>query len=469
MSALCETECTTSGELRQRLQRFFSEHGWEFARIESTVVAAGGSTVYFSPGMLERLDVAGTAVTSNKFVLSSAGCEPGDIITSKRLTDILASVYSTGLFETVNIEVDSIGILKISVQEKNYLRLRMGLRFDELFLGEGYMEPAYENLFGYGVNLALYLQYGLRREKYALSLAANPLLTRFLSNALQAQCYVSTEKIPVLDTAVAGTDTFERYDLKALRKIGMFGSVGFQAYRLSMLQLGVRTEQFKIDTTEADLFQAPMTSFGKITSAMLKLSIDNLDRFPFPRNGQKHYICVTGAHDAFGSSSKFLKIDASLGNYATFGRKHTLGSRMQVIWATDGLPPNERSYLGGVLQEERLRDVRISNYIPFVGIRARTLPGEIVLLLNSTYRYTVERNLYAQLTADWGYAWDKTEFSERGFNGFLKKAPLGIGAGLAYNSFLGPLRFTWGRLVRNPLSEKIRTDNLFYVSAGHDF
>jgi outer membrane translocation and assembly module TamA len=54
---------------------------------------------------------------------------------------------------------------------------------------------------------------------------------------------------------------------------------------------------------------------------------------------------------------------------------------------------------------------------------------------------------------------------------FIDQAPLGMGIGIAYETVVGPIRFSWGRLLRNKLDPElaILSENLFYLSLGHDF
>jgi outer membrane translocation and assembly module TamA len=117
----------------------------------------------------------------------------------------------------------------------------------------------------------------------------------------------------------------------------------------------------------------------------------------------------------------------------------------------------------------------------FFGLRPRTLPGDIALLVHGNYRYQMQRGLYVSFSVDWGYAWPWEErwkldkLAGGGFKSigkeFLEEAPVGLGIGIAYETFVGPARFSWGRLLRNKLdpSLNILSENLFYLSIGHDF
>ena len=128
------------------------------------------------------------------------------------------------------------------------------------------------------------------------------------------------------------------------------------------------------------------------------------------------------------------------------------------------------------MAEERYRQIGVYNYVPFIGMRPRSLTGDILALVRLEYRLAVLRKLYAVVMFDWGYVWHEPEFAFD--TDYLAEsaqaAPLGVGAGLVYDSPVGPIRFWWGRLLRSarPVEEEIPSvpkQNVFYLSVGHDF
>jgi len=209
--------------------------------------------------------------------------------------------------------------------------------------------------------------------------------------------------------------------------------------------------------------------------------IDNLDRFPFPKKGQKHYFSIGGINEMLGETKSLLKIEASSSWYYTISEKHTFFPQVQFMWATDSLPDAEKAYVGGVMPEEKYREIGVYNYLPFFGLTPRALPGDIALILHGNYRLMLRHALYLTFTIDWGYSWTwnrqwawdtKSSTTIHSLSKeFFDKAPVGLGIGIAYESIVGPIRFSWGRLFRNRfLPEKnILSENQLYLSVGHDF
>lgn len=430
-------------------------------------------SVTVNPGLVASVEVAGNTRTRDRLLASASGIDRGDILEEGRLGEAVSSLYSTGLFNTVNADMDTMNRVRITVEEKEYLRTRLGLRFDEFHLGEGFIQPAYENLFGVGVCALLHLQYGLRREKYALELETNQIITPKWANNLRVQIYVSRERIVRDSIEVTDTADILHYEERSLRKAGVLGLVGTQVGRVAMLHVGAKLERFRFSRTEGSVFDEGLGTFREgMRYLMVGLTIDDLDRYPFPRRGQRHFIRIGGASDAIGGTENFLKIDGSMGYYATFGKRHTVIPQTRLAWASSPLPAVEKVYLGGALAEERYREMGVYNHVPFFGLKPRSLPGDVMAVLRLAYRLKLAKNLYFRLAADWGYTWPQEEFlwDEAFFSEWASKAPLGVGAGLAYNTPVGPIRLSWGRLLRAIAPyNKIGGDNLIYFSAGHDF
>ena len=367
--------------------------------------------------------------------------------------------------------MDSSGICRIMVEEKKYWRVRMGLRFDEFHLGEGYIEPAFENCFGLGIITLMHLHYGLRREKYTLELHSNHLFSRNFANIIQTQLYSSKEKIQEVVTSIADSTTMISTTSlmeHTLRKTGISFYFGAQLGRFTMINGGLRLERFRVQQKDPDMLGDLLgTSFkNTLPYFSIKLTMDSMDKYPFAQNGVRQFLSIGGANKAFGGKYTFIKCSGSIGRYFTFLRYHTLFPSFSFSWASDVLPQVERPYLGGALSEERYQEMSVYNYIPFSGLPPRAVTGDLFGICHLEYRCEMKRNIFAHLLFDWGTAWDAnyTNYQE-----LINDAPLGIGIGLSYITLLGPFRFSYGQLLKN--SERYLSDRkeFFYFSGGYDF
>jgi predicted acylesterase/phospholipase RssA/outer membrane translocation and assembly module TamA len=465
-------------------------NGFVFAKA-AVLKDAGRSAVTIDPGVIHSIEVRGNRKTSTRLILSASNLVIGEVLTRSLVEKTIASLYATDLFNTVNIEVLPDNQVVLVVEEKEYLRMRVGARFDEYHFGEAYIQPAFENLFGSGMRCALHLQYGLRREKYAVELAGSPLFSADWANNIKIQAYIAREKItkdsinlhPVtvfdssIEDSVPGVDTIYEHDEMTLRKAGILAMVGTQIGRSTMVDGGLRLERYKVTRSNTGAFEDPIGPTFKqgIRYLMLRLTVDNLDRFPFPQKGQKHYISVGGASDVIGGTESFLKVQGAMGFYGTLRKRHTLYPQCRFVWTNKPLHDVEveRVYVGGAMLEEKYRDIGVYNYIPFMGLRPRSLNGDILFLMHMTYRFLVIKNIYSLVCLDWGKVWDQPDFTFSSSTGrdFLDHAPLGLGVGVAWQTPVGPMHTMWSRIVRGTGKESVDIvkENVFYLSLGYDF
>lgn len=475
----------TEDSLKSAISGILSQMKIPFYRIEILNSTNSGTQVKIDPGIIGGINIRGNDKTSDRLIRNASGLKIGKLLTKKSIEKAVAALYATNLFYNVNVTVDYDNTVNIIIKEKEYWRARLGLRFDEYHLGEAYIQPAYENLFGAGIGVTMHLQYGTIREKYALEWKLNSPFSRNWANYISFQSYVSRERIrdreEYTDTlADSSIVNHIYYDELSLRKTGLLAKLGTQIGRVAMLDGGIRFERFKVSKSVKSAFNDPLgVSFREgIRYLMLRLTIDDLDRFPFPQKGQRHYIRFGGSSDAIGGTENFINIHTQLSSYFTIKDKHTLAPSVTFTWADQALPPVEQIYMGGMVPEEKYRDLRVYNYTPFIGLRNRAISGDIMLLFHGSYRFAITKKLFLCTLADWGYTWhnngiDDPQFklNRKTLKYFVRHAPLGIGICLAYQTVFGPIKFSWGRVVSGSLVEdfNIPEENNFYFSAGHDF
>jgi outer membrane protein assembly factor BamA len=361
------------------------------------------------------------------------------------------------------------------VEEKKFLRSRLGLRFDQFNLGEGYIEPAYENLFGLGICATAHLQYGPRRERYAIGLQGNHLFTATIANVIELQGYISKEGIYERQIIPSGFDSIPdiiEINERILRKTGVSAFMGTLLGKFIQLSGGLRIERYKIQQSDKSSVQ---TAFGfKFKRAhprlMLRLTIDTMDKDLFPTSGTEHTFLVTTDLDNRGINASFVKFQTSLGRYFTIKKQHTFFPHLRICWANNSLNEVERLYLGGTISTERFQTASVYNYIPFTGLAPRAISGDCLVMAHLDYRLALRKNFYAHFFSDMGLIWESGEytFSNIGKK-FIERAPVGVGTGISYRSIFGPLRLFYGHLLRNIENYGIYSEGQVYFSAGYDF
>lgn len=418
-----------------------------------------------------RITITGNKKTDDGFITLASGLNRDDSISAEVVKKAITALYVTNLFENVNIDLDATATTRIMVEEKPYLRLRMGLRYDTFHRGEGFLEPAYENLFGKGILALLHLQYGLRRERNTFELQGNYLFSPNVANNFIFQIYTSKEKTlesnpPVLDSVTS----IESVSLQenTLRKTGLMFYVGTQLGHYTLISAGVRLERFKVQQSESDfLGDALGINYRKtLPFYSMHLIMDSMDKHPFPTNGTKLFFSFGGANRTLGGHYSFLKATGSISRYFTFFTSHMLCPELSFSWASSKLPEVERVYLGGAASEERYQDVSVYNYVPFTSLPPRTTIGDMFGICHLEYRLTLIKNLYMQLLFDWGTVWNS---EDRDYQEVMAGAPVGVGAGMAYDAPLGPIRLAYGHVLKKSGQFPIDGTGIFYFSIGHDF
>lgn len=422
---------------------------------------------------IASISVTGNHKTRASIVETASGLKVHDSINCMDLPKILSSVYSTNLFKNVNFELDTNNQIKFTVEEKKYLRMRFGLRFDEFHLGEGFIQPAYENLFGSGIQALLHLQYGLRREKYSIEFKARHLFTSNFANNLLLQMYISKDRIfqreIIYNDSTDGPDQIVHNE-RSLTKSGILIMTGTSIGRSALFGLGLKMERFKIQVSNKSALDNYFgLSFNTLPFWLLKLNIDSMDKFPFPKSGSRHFVIIDGSWEKINNHYLF-NAAGGLEHCFTLKRIHSFTPRIQLAWANARLPEVERRYLGGMIPEQRNREIGVYNMIQFIGLEPRALSGDILGLFHIDYRLQISQKFHANAIIDWGNVWEKGQYITNELpDQFVKYAPLGLGISLAYESPLGPVLLSFGQTAKSLNRMGIRTQPTIYFSAGHDF
>ena len=462
------------------LKELLKEHALEFSRIDSIRVENDVLHIFLTPAAVTQVNVYGNKKTNSRILLTAAGIKPGDHLKSSQIERGIVSLYSTELFENVNIETTPDMRVNIHVEEKNYWRVRGGLRYDNFNYGEGFLQPAYENLLGHGFSAGMHLQYGMRREKYAIDIKSNRLLTSNFSQNSHLQAFSANERIyqrspPIQRDSIDGVRQPDSIAINeaVLRKSGVSFIIGTQLGKSVAIESGAKLENFQVQQSSGGIFDNDL-GFGFRESMpyfMIRLDVDTRDATPFTANGWRGTVTVGAATEFIGGTEEFVKLDASLSRYFTLFKRHTFNPQLILALTNAKLPDVEKSYLGGAIPEQSYRDADIYNIIPFMGLKPRAISGDIMGLMHLEYRLSLRRNLYFTATIDWGQVWNYEEFRERSIRDeILPKTPLGCGAGIAWHTPFGPIRFSYGQLIKsNKGDPMLNSEPIIYFSAGHDF
>jgi predicted acylesterase/phospholipase RssA len=426
--------------------------------------------------------IFGNEKTSATQIITASGIKIGKPLDSAVVERAIRSLHSTNLFESVRVGTTPESGVDIRVSEKKYWRVRGGLRYDEYHLGEGFIEPAYENLFGLGITAALHLQYGSRNEKYALGLGTNFLFTQNWALNYNAQVFTARERIYSREEHLRfAPDSTRLPDSvvisdEVLGKSGVALVAGSQIGKSVSMEAGAKLEWFQLLQSNRGIFDNDL-GFGfrySLPYFFLRLNIDTRDIAPFTENGRRHIITAGmagGKALGLGGIDEFVKADGNFNRYVTLRKKHTLHIQTVMGWTNSELPEVEKFYLGGAIPEQNYRDAQIYNIIPFMGMKPRSVSADIFGLAHLEYRLKVRKKLYLSAMVDWARLWAYEDFikAQASSDGSSSKNPLGAGASVTYNTPLGPIRASYGQLIPYKYDLDAVSEPMLYFSAGYDF
>ena len=466
------------GHYLPALRQALAGSGYEFGNVTIVSCDSQSITAKADPGAISDIRVSGNDKTSAHLIETIAGVKSGEVLSPLRLHTAISSVYGTNLFDNVNIDMDTSRAVRIMLDEKPYWRIRMGLRYDEFNLGEGFIEPAYENLFGRDICASLHLQYGLRRELYSLEFNENHPLSSSFANFAKLQFYLSSEQT-ISDTTAITSPPMQDHDTVLLQKVdnlvkyGALGLLGLQIGRSTMLSGGVNLELYKVRANDLSVFN-DVWGLKFVPDALLRLTLDDMDNFSFPTSGSKSCFSIDGTSRGIGDTLDYLKFDCSSRGAITLFHKHTFSPELHFVWSTNPLPEVEQYYLGGSFTENANQDLEIYNYVPFSGLQPRALHGDVLAIAHMDYRYEMRKNFFLTVSADWGNVWSRQASSPQmpqmlTFREFVDNAPVGLGAGIVIETIAGPFRLSYGRLTRDFSQRGVQASNQFYFSFGQDF
>ncbi len=438
----------------------YRSRGYSLARIDSVSFdsSAGLATITLSEGVVYRRDIRGTEKTKDYVLWRELPWDEGEILEISKVAQSISNLYGTNLFENVAFglrDEEGRNIIEIRARERNTELIRFGLRIDNERNVQPSIDVRDENLFGVGAELGALVYGGSRNRMYAAEFKATRIFDSYLTFNLKA--YYGYRDVNVFgDEPISDPKRWHRVRIGEYRELKQGGSVTFgtQLERLGAVTVQARLETHRLWSIAGDLF--PTESY-KISSIKFGTTVDNLDRFPYPRNGVAIDFAYESALLKLRGGVGFTKTSFSYETYHTYAHGHTLRPRILFGFADETLPLSEQFSLGG--------------QHTFFGLREDNARGRQLLVVSLEYRYASPVNIffdtYLKARYDFGSIWAKTEQIR------LKNLRHGIGLSLALDTPIGPAEFAVGRsfylrkeLLDTPLSVG---PTVLYFSIGRTF
>jgi NTE family protein len=419
-------------QTKDRILSVYREHGYDLAEIDSVRFDGSRSRLIFhiNEGLTGKVWVVGNDRTRGWVIRRNFALETGDPFNLEAAQKGISNIFSTGLFERVNLNVtrrDKRASVKIEVKERISNLIRLGGHYHEHYHAETFVDFVDANVLGYSHELFVRVQYGEKRKSYSFHLKADRIFETYLTYHLNLY-HDRLKRDRYTDNKSFG---FNRE-----RHTGATFAFGQQIARLGIVTLEAKASRVRIDLPAFSGLEH--RNFRSVT---LRSRLDNLDKYPFPRIGVASHFYLEYAFDAFGGENRYKKAyfdwRAQIPVIGQIGLQPAFAIGVSDI----ELPEWEKFYMGGNRT--------------FYGYFNDALDGDKMFRANIGIRYGLPYRFYVTGRYDTGNVWSTLE--EIMFRN-LRHA---FGIELAYDSPIGPISISYGRS-----DDK---HDRFYIDVGHDF
>lgn len=405
----------------------FASDSCNYRTIQLTI--SRGSRCY-----LGGITVAGHEKVREEVVLREFDLSPGDSLNMKVMREGLSAIYSLGLFSNVQIDYnglsegrDTINVV-VNVTEQDYT---------EIEVASGYISP--EAVFG----SVYWKQPNIMGNNQMLKMGGT--YTRYIAsdnsgNEFEPQ--IVYEEPWFLSTRWTAQVKLDYYylqrDYQEERSYGGEISLTRKFKNIWRFTTGYRIERLRYSSTEEDSTEVVQ---DWINTARISSGLTRDTRMPLinPVRGSWFKIAGSVSGGIAGGNLDIFTVDSEYRLFlpVTSGlvlAGRAAGSVAQGYSGNTSVPPNDRLYLGG---GTTVRGYDFQTLGP-EDSDGNPLGGNVMVLGNVEARFTVLGNLGAVLFCDAGGIWSELQEISTGTAGF------GIGAGIRYNTLIGPVRLDYG-------------------------
>jgi len=443
-------------EVRAAAEDHFAELGFVDAdsSFEESLDHATGEAslkIRLDLGQLVRvrdLRVEGNERTRESFILDQAGLEPGQLLTRSAEGDAFRSLYATGLFDSVDLQLQGEGTerdLVIRVSEVETLSVSAEVGYGAWERARVILGVRENNFLGTGRSLSVQAKVA-ERAKGVTFFGSDP-YTLNRRNVIGATAFWEEREQVSFDSLEVGAGlNITRYWTRQLRNI-----YGYE-YRIS-----------QSDNVDVDVpgLNPDLDEDVNISALYVTNIYDTRDSFFLPRRGTWARARADFSLDALGTELPFVRLDGRVARYRPLTETTVVAwtFRAGMIYPLEdqGIPLQERYFNGG---QNTVRSFREDELGP-TDSNGNPIGGESFTVTSVELRQDLPNSFSVALFVDAGnvsldYA-DVLTFRD------LRYA---VGPGIRWLLPIGPLRLDWGI---NPNPREGERDSVLQFSLGVAF
>lgn len=420
--------------LVERIHRHLRRDGLPLARVRLYYDSAMRILdVVLDSGRLAAVELRGNRSATDLIVRRELCVRTGEPIRTQGLVGSWERLVATDLFSAVALSAEyldpnsDVAVLRIHVRERGNQVLRIGGRIDNERNAQPTLEIADLNLLSLGIRATARLGGGGRNSIGTLRFDVPRILDSYWTASIEG--YWDSRNIYLYRPAEGlPPQRYERLrDGERIEQhLGLRTSIGSHIETLGLVAITLRYEYqrgFQLgDYATARTF-APLLALGWSTT------FDDEDRADFPTRGT--YMRLALEQTLMGAAGwlQFFKTEAAVRTTTPLAPAHVLRWTVRFGLAANTLPLLESFNLGG-------EDV-------FYGMREEEERGRQLLLGQLEYRLRLPIELvfpsYFSLRYDLGAVWNVVQAIK------MDNLQHGIGLSLAFDTPVGPARFSLGR------------------------
>jgi len=396
---------------------------------------------------IERIDIRGNTKTRDKVIRREIPLLEGHLYSAKGVKETKRRVKNLGFFDEVNVtkKTGSDGsktVLEVEVVERPTGTFSIGLGYSsaDKLMAQGSLSQ--DNLMGYGIRLDLSGSFGSTSTTYSLGIS-DP---HFLDTdwTLGGQVYKTEREY----------DEYDDY------RTGGSIRAGHPVSRNSKAYLTYRYEQQEIlnVSPDASLWVQEQVGESTLSSVTTEWIRNSTDYHQDPSRGGITQLSLEYA--GLGGTEHFIKAIAEHRHFFPlfWGTVFSIHGEIGYVTSTndEDVSITEKFFLGGIrtMRGFKNREVGPIEGSDFIG-------GEKMSYFNFEYLFPLVKDLGLKgvLFYDTGNAWRDEE-------DYFADMRHSVGAGIRWQSPMGPLRFEWGYNLDPRDDEK---KSIFEFSIGRAF
>ncbi|MDR0311269.1 MAG: patatin-like phospholipase family protein [Acidobacteriota bacterium] len=397
--------------------------------------------------IIESISFSGLQNVPEKQIRSKLRLKPGDEAEPSALAAEVSSIYATRLFESVSYTLEPAGEsyhyrLIFRVREDLLNAIGAGIRYDNDYGFTILTEFIARQLFNTPSRAVATSQFG-GLEHHAASLRFVPFYTGYFY--IEPKAEISRQKrLNWRDT----TMTYRFTDKREGGEIILGGALSRQAELSAGYRIG-RVRIFDMPDVRAS------QSSSILAGLSARLNWDSLDFPEYPRSGRQFIARLEKRDGVFGSDFNNIKGMIEYRRYMPLSDRGTLRFELMAGYSEGDIPFYDQFFVGGYSQSSRASE-------PFIGFGADEIAARQMGIAGLSYYHRIITRPLSILKQGYLTAtYNGGVFSERGSAPYDFQNLNGLGAGLALDTRVGPLRMTvgWGEGGRAN----------FYMSFGPSF